>query len=309
MCNQAFIIEGDAQMFGKNCKIYKSWIDEWRKFDNIPYQLDIANIGSSAAANNIDYDLWDEYGYNLAAAPRDMYYDNQVLEQYIDHIKSGGIMLIALMAEDLIVDSYGDEYHNLKYYGYLEPKRIINYSNKTDKYLKRYPGLVEKRFLKMEIKEYIKKVIHWDKIKGKGDKLDLEEHAIAMKNSWYREFGWEEKTEITEEQKKALERSWVILKKDFSCCQKKNILPVVVVLPFSFRLKRLIPKEIIDECLFKYINKAEKEGINVINFWNDDELFQDSCYESSILLNEKGKKIFNRKLRTKIGCFRGNINE
>ena len=96
-------------MFGKKCSTYKNWEEEWIRFRDVPYQLDIANIGSSAASKAIDYSLWNIKGYNMAAVPRDMYYDNQVLEQYIGHLKSGGFFLIVLMAEDFIIDSYGDE--------------------------------------------------------------------------------------------------------------------------------------------------------------------------------------------------------
>ena len=287
-------------MFGKNCKTYKMWKAEWKRFNSVPYDLDVVNLGSSGDANNFDYDLWKIRGYNLASAPQDMYYDNQVLEQYREHLKKGAKVIICLSEFALLVDKYEADCQNYKYYGFMGPHRIPNYSRFKSFLIKQFPGVLDKRLLKMEFKEFLKKILKWDERKKIDHKTMLSERSVNAIKLWKEEFGWSDEIKLSHCQLQAIERSWEILMKDIEYCQEHDLQPLILIPPFNRHLMEKMPNEILDECLWKYVRKAEDGGVRVISFWDDKELQADELYLTLACLNEEGKKLFNKKVQDTI---------
>lgn len=284
-------------MLGKNTDVYRNWVKEKDRYGSMPRHLDVINLGSSCDANNFDYSLWNAIGFNFASAPQDIYYDNQLLEEYGNRVRKGGIVFISLSEFALIVDKYEIEDHNYKYYWYLDANRIQNYSVRKHKMLVKCPGLLDNKYMRLELKSCVKKILKWDKQKGNRKKLGLEEQSAKMLDNWLSEFGWNNGSVIRDEQKKSIDRSWSLIQADIQFCKNNELLPIIVIPPFCSCLKRLMPKEIIEECLWKYIRQLRKAGINVISFWNDDDLQKEEYYSNPILLNDLGKKKFNRKLQ------------
>lgn len=283
-------------MLGRNSEVYKRWKKEWEKYKTVPFNIEVANLGSSGDANNFDYKLWRQQGFNFASAPQDMYYDNQVLEQYAEHLKEGAVVIICLSEFALIVDRYDDDSRSYKYYGYLEPNRIVNYSKGKHFILKIAPGLLNADFIKQEMKEFIKKLLRWDKRKDDSKELQLSIRSRKAMKNWMHEFGWDREKILTPSQHEAIERSWLILERDIELCHNKGFVPMILIPPFNHNLKELMPTDILDDCLWKFISMIKERGIEVLDFWNDEELQRDEYYETSICLNEVGRKKFNKKV-------------
>lgn len=284
-------------MLGKNTNVYKSWIKEKERYLSMSPHLDVINFGSSCDANNFDYRLWSATGFNFASAPQDIYYDNQLLHQYGNRVNPGGIVFISLSEFALVVDKYDIEDHNYKYYWYLDSERIPNYSSQKHKMLVTCPGFLDNKYLKLELKDFVKRMLKWDRKRGQRKEIGLEEQSVKMLNNWFSEFGWNNGCDLRDEQKQSIERSWGMIQEDIEFCKRNGLFPIIVIPPFCSFLINLMPSEIIDECLWKYIRKLENDGIKVISFWNDKELQKPEYYSTPILLNETGKKIFNRKLQ------------
>ncbi len=284
-------------MFGKNSVLYVSWMQEWKRYDEIPDNLDFANLGSTCDANNFDYSYWDGCGFNFASGPQDMYYDNQLLEQYGKHLKKGALVFISISEFAFLVDKYETDYHNYKYYGYVEPQRILNYSDRKAWMIKHCPGLLDNRQMKQEIKSFIKRIL---KLQRNATKASLEARSRQAMANWLHEFGWDDEVKLTDEQRKTLSRSWDIFLKDIEFCDRNGLLPVIVVPPFNIHLKKIMPYNILDECLWDYIELIKKRGIKVVNFWDDKELEDERYYSTPICLNELGKDIFNRRLQKEL---------
>ena len=142
-------------MFGTKSDSYRAWKKEWQRYAQIPEKLDYANLGSTCDLNNYDYKYWSGIGFNFASAPQDMYYDNQLLEQYGFHLKEGAYVFISISEFALLVDKYKTDNHNFKYYGFLEPHRILNYSDRKAKMIKNFPGLLDSRYIKQEGKAFL----------------------------------------------------------------------------------------------------------------------------------------------------------
>lgn len=286
-------------MFGKNSSIYKKWESEWERYKAVPENLKIANIGSSCDANNYDYSLWDIEGFNFASAPQDLYYDNQVLEQYGSHLNENAVVIISLSEFALLVDKYETDYHNYKYYGYIDPIRILNYSKIKSLLIKTVPGLLYRRLIKTEIKETVKKIIGWNSNANK-KVIGMKEQSERMISGWMKEFDWIDGVAIRDEQYDAINRSWNILLNTFSYCQDHKLQAVVVIPPFNGNLKKLMPENILDDCLWKYIKKIEEMGIKVISFWDKEEFEKDCYYDTPICLNKRGIELFNNAVKKEI---------
>lgn len=287
-------------MLGKNCKMYKMWKSEWKRFETVPFELEVVNLGSSGDANNFDYTLWNARGFNLASSPQDMYYDNQILEQYGDHLKKGAIVIICLSEFALIVDKYEADYQNYKYYGYVESNRIPNYSLLKKRLIQYCPGLLDRRCIKMEIKECVKRILKWEENKKTDQTTLLSKRAQKAMKIWADEFGWSNGIEITREQHAAIKRSWAILMKDIDYCKEKDLIPIILIPPFNRHLKDQLPDDILSECLWKYVKRLSEFGIKIISFWDDEELEADKYYSTLACLNTEGKQLFNKKVEEKI---------
>ncbi len=286
-------------MLGKNSDLYKAWQQDWKRYERMPAELTIANLGSTCDANNFDYSYWDMVGFNFASGPQDMYYDNQLLEQYGKRLRKGAVVFICLSEFAFLVDKYKMDYRNYKYYGYVEPGRILNYTPRKAAMIKHCPGLLYSKCLKQEIKGYIKKLLRYEQHKNRSA-APLKDSAKQMMRNWMREFGWENGVRVTAEQRETMARSWSLFMSDIEYCRENDLVPVVVIPPFVDHLKNEMPVGVLDECLWRYIAAIEEQGIRVISFWDDSELANEKYYRTPICLNEDGKKLFNCKLRSAV---------
>lgn len=284
-------------MLGRNTETYRKWKRESARYRSMPQSLDVINLGSSCDENNFDYSLWNLDGFNFASAPQDLYYDNQLLEQYGNRVKSGGIVFISLSEFALIVDKYNIEDHNYKYYWYLDKSRIDNYTAMKQKMLFMCPGLLDRKYLKQEIKTFVKRILHWESKHKTNNGINLDEMSRQMLANWYKEFGWDGEPFIRDDQSLTISKSWELIMNDISFCFKHELIPIIIIPPFCSYLKNIMPMDLIEECLWKYINILKERGIKVISFWDDSDLMDPDLYVNPILLNEIGKKIFNRKLQ------------
>ena len=287
-------------MFGKNSDTYMRWQSEWNKFNSIPNELDIVNLGSTMAASDFDYDLWEQSGvkgFNLASSPQTLYYDLQVLKQYASHIRKGGTVIICLAEYSFLVEKYESDYHNYKYYGYLDSKRILNYSEMTADAVKKKPAKLDPRLSKQETKRIVKKILC---IKSKDKHYDIYVHARQIMTGWKHEFGWDNGYSLTIEQKSTIEHTWSILQDILTFCKENEFTPVVVIPPFASYLKKIMPENILNECLWKYVDLLRNNGIQIIDFWENSNIQQHKFYENSLCLNEKGRYFFNKIVESEI---------
>ncbi len=283
-------------MFGKSTNTYRYWIKEKKRYETVPEILDFANLGSTCDENNYDYSYWKGTGFNFASAPQDMYYDNQLLEQYGSRLRNGAYLFINISEFAFLTDRYETDYHNHKYYGFLDSNRVWGYTRLKSILLKFAPGLLDSRYIKQEVKQILKSVL-----KKKSYTLkSLEQLSIQLMANWKKEFGWNEVVKLSEDQSKTLNRSWDIFMRDISFCKQHNIIPVVVIPPFCKSLIEIMPKEILDVCLWQYITRIREMDIKVVDFWHDIELCDNQYFKTPICLNEKGIKCFNLKLQQEL---------
>lgn len=289
-------------MLGTRSDSYRYWISEQKRYESIPNSLDFANLGSTCDANNYDYSYWNGIGFNFASVPQDMYYDNQLLEQYGSRVKKGGYVFISISEFAFLTDRYDTDYHNHKYYGFLNPQHVWGYTKLKAFLLKHSPGLVDSRYTKQEVKQLINSLLR----KKSPANRTLEEQSIQSMSNWKNEFGWNDEAKLSDAQKETIDRSWNIFLNDISFCKQNDLIPIVVVPSFCEHLKKLMPDHILKECLWRYIERIREMGIQVVDFWNDNELCDEKYYKTPICLNQLGIKLFNTKLQQAVFQERNN---
>lgn len=114
---------------------------DMNKFSDIPYNLELGNIGSSHALYGIDWRVVpDLSAWNLALSGQQYFYDHAVLKQYIDHFAENAVMLICLsyFEIDNILASQGSL---ARYYRILPRKDMDSWSLKEYVFYKLVPVL------------------------------------------------------------------------------------------------------------------------------------------------------------------------
>lgn len=284
-------------MFGRNAKEYRSWIERKKYMDSMPYNLKVVNTGSTAGYKAFDYRYWNVAGYNLGWQPQTLYYDFETLKKFSRHIKEGAKIFICIEEFKLVVDHYPSPNAVLKYYFILEPKQIWGYDKKTEKKLKSVPCLVNGSLLRSEITGVIKDMFH---LQGslpifKSLEEKDEYYSSYYLNMWHREFGWQTgNPKLSEIQVNAVKVNSERLKNMLLYCDAHGWKPIVVILPFSPNINGRLPDTILDECLWKPIEKVKEYGYQVLDLFHNKKLNDYRLYEDGLSFNEKGKRIFNQ---------------
>lgn len=105
------------------------------KFDSVPENLELANLGSSHAYIAFDYstnDFNEMKCFNFALQQQTLDFDHAILKQYIDKFKENGILIISLSPFETngIPDYEFDANSKLRYYQFLKPQYIEFFSIK-----------------------------------------------------------------------------------------------------------------------------------------------------------------------------------
>ena len=125
-----FIVPVVALFFALNALYVNTnyWKGENRinKFDDIPYNLELGNLGSSHTCYGIKYDVEPKINaWNFALDSQRYFWDYGVLKEYIDHFAENAIVLIPISYFG--VTGRGDYSEFRKRYYRILPKESMDY--------------------------------------------------------------------------------------------------------------------------------------------------------------------------------------
>lgn len=299
-CSESLGGYGNNKMFGKNSDVYKGWLEKKTYFDRMPYGIEVANTGSTAGCRAFDYSFWPERGFNLGGMPQTLYYDFEILKKYSGHLKKKAKIFLCIEEFKFLIDHYPDRKSTLKYYFLLEPHQIHGYCEKTKKRLNRFPFLEDRYLARNELVKIGKKILHWqpDIPKFSSDKERDAHYSRYWLDLWFREFSWEWiSPRLSRIQKENIRNNTERLKNMLEYSTGKELEPYIIIVPFSPGISALLPKDIMEECLFEPLELLKQEGYRVIDMFHDKRMHDSSLYEDSISLNDKGRRVFNVVIR------------
>jgi hypothetical protein len=110
---------------GTNYWKYLNGVD---KFNNVPHEIQLANLGSSHGTESFDYTSIPYRTFNFALGNQRYLYDHAILNHYIENFEKDAVLIILVEYFEItqIISDYGNQV--ARYYRFLHKETIPEYS-------------------------------------------------------------------------------------------------------------------------------------------------------------------------------------
>jgi len=260
------------------------------KFSNIPQNIEIANLGTSHGQYAFVYDDLDKVGFNFAMPAQRLYYDEKILEKYIDNFKEDADLIIPIsyISFYLGYDNENFEEFNKMYYPILKAKDIKNLTLSNYLKYKALPILTAESNIKYA---FIKDdTVYEEKIEYRNYTISEEKMELEAKDTATRQLGF------IEEGRKNKEEFAKILDNIIKLSIENIINPVITTTPFTKYYNDYFSEEFLEEFTFTINEVLERyPDVKYLDYSHDErfldhpEFFFDSSH-----LNLTGGKYFTK---------------
>lgn len=285
-----------------NTNGFKNKNQQLEKFNNVPKNLKIVCTGSSYAKYGIDFSVYDGIkGFNFALAPQSLNYDFKILKNYAKLLDDNCIVLIVIPDMLFGFRDYENKYIDFRYYKFLNPKYINDYS-KVNAFLLKYLPILKAGFqIKYLVHDEVfvdeMKVVHY--WKNEDDCTKFAEERIM---------GWQNQFKLkrldVEFLNNRIEKNFTwttnLLKDMLKYCINMKWQPILVIPPCSKILNDKINKNFMNKVLYQNIKRANVYNVPVIDYLYDVEFSDYKLYLWADCLNPEGRKIFTKRLQRDI---------
>lgn len=285
---------------------YQNQIADGLKFrKQIPFNLDICNLGSNSGKFAFSYEGTGLKGENWAVGPQTLSYDFRILKNYSSYLKEGASVLIPLCPLSGCVKDYADDSTNHKYYSFLNPILIVNYSQSTKEKVMHFVNTPLQFSPRTAIKRLIKDVPATNDIMLSSSSMDaesLERDANIFLNSWKREFSISDlDASVSEQNKKCIAYNTNLLTEMISFCLERDLKPVIVLPPTAKALSSKLSEKFRESYIYPLICNASTHQVTFLNYLDDDRFSDDGLFLNSLFLNSKGRKVFTTAVMNELG--------
>ena len=289
-------------MIGKLTSTYKSWKKHSKYLALLPNQLKVVNTGSTPLYNAFDYKLWECKGGNFAYQPQSLYYDIETLKRYSKNLADSAIVLFGIEEFKLCAE-YRDIIRDYKYYLWLDANQILTYKRFRRFLILFFPFIAYPQLIWRDIKSFIKVLIryhvsHMTESSTENDDIRFANYWLKL---WTEEFNWNKGYNLSVEQQNNIEVNKKRLSDAIKKCKEENYKPYIVVPPFSPNLIKILPKRLLQECLWKPITEVAKDHqIEIIDCYHEPVFADWSLYANALTLNINGRVLFNHYIQEKL---------
>ena len=255
-------------------------------------RFDIVNVGSSQPMFAFDYSVTNKLkGSNWAEYPQYFEFDLALLQQYAKHIKRGATVIIPVCVMEFFLG------------GGMVKSAVSRY----------YPVVYRKHLPCCEIKKYLavrypilrhplltKYLIHDNGWKWNGYEVekkpcknteDYLKDAQGFRDRWNAGFKTEiPSLELSDEQKRNIEKNISIISSIVSLCNKKGWKPIICLLPATSYMTSLFTEEFIEKRVVENVRKAAF-NVPFLNYWGDERYMDEKWYMNSFFMNDSGRKM------------------
>lgn len=274
------------------------WKGVTKFWNNIPFNIDVINLGSWPAVHDFLYDGIGIVGRNFALGPQSLKHDYAILMNYFSYLKEGGTVIIPICPFSGLINEYKKE-HTFRYYTILHPATIPDFddSERTKALMvKQNPFKQMPRICIVEtLRELKNKIISRDSMVS----IDYRQSANIFVRDWKAQFGIDdlEKSLSTKHLKEQQYRRSTLVDM-VSFCKERNLKPVIVIPPMHKELSSLLS----DMFYRNYIENLIK-GIDapVYNYMRDERFNSDEYFKNALFLNKIGAGTFTKEFLSKLG--------
>ncbi len=262
------------------------------------FNTEIANFGSTSGVNAFNYDGLPVKGANWAIGSNPISGDLALLKNYFSYLKSEGSIVIfplcpftSLAGSRLIDDD--------RYYTLLYASTIPYYSSSRNKKIADICANPLSIYPVVSIFSDIKHSIFKNKNKiPTRDALKID--AYNWMTGWAKEFSitdWDAPLLLIN--KDAIADCLSVIDEIISFCNARLIKPVFLTPPMSKQLLELYTPNIREKVLTPIEFHFSQKAVWYKNYLEDEEFIDDSSlFANSFLLNDKGAKLFTKKVLT-----------
>lgn len=261
---------------------------------NIPFGLDVVNLGSGAAYHAFDYTATSIKGMNWALSPQSLVYDYNILRNYFSYLREGAVVIITICPFSCLYSQYSKQ-SNFKYYPILHPATIIDFDDdeRTRAYtIRQNPFRYMPLYcIKMTVRDILAFFYH--KLKPYR-KPNLKVTADAMMNGWKSQFEITDISAPLSEKHLAEQKSRrETLDEIILFCKERNLNPVVVIPP----MHKTLTDQFTEVFLANYVDTfLANIDAPVLNCMMDKDIQSDEFFESALFLNKFGARKFTSKI-------------
>lgn len=272
----------------KSTRYYLNSISQLKKFNYVPDNIKLANTGSSHAKYALQYSS-DLNAFNFALQPQSLSYDFRIIKQYISKMQKGCRIALVIAHFSFCFVDYENDRANTKYYFFLDKQYILNYTALKKLIRLKFPlldNLKNIRYVFKDVSETVEDTIDEEK--------KCREEARKRIEGWQKQFRMErfDLKSVTKDMISSFETNVKVVNDMILFCKEHDLMPVIVIPPISEILKKMIPSDLLDTCLYDNINKANSMNIPILDYSNDIRFANCDLYTNSDFLNEKGQKKF-----------------
>ena len=282
--------------FYKNTNHYKNKFIDTHKFKNIPKNLEIVNLGSNQPKFAFDYSQSNILGMNWAVGPQSFEYDFRLLKNFHSHLKIDGKVLITICPFSFFFLDKNKTAHH-KYYNFLDPSFIDNYSIKIKRFYIDFPILTAKKQILRILKD-VKPDNRLELASNPMNNEDIKKDAYKWLNGWIKQFGLKDLShiELSDENKISIDKNITLLKEMISFCKENNYEPVLLVLPVTKELSSVFPDKFMQKYIIDYINNSNEQNAKFLNYWKDERFENPEFYINSFFMNKIGRNKFTEQV-------------
>lgn len=280
-------------IYGLN-KPYKR-IDASKYYDILKFDMlgtayekvQIGNLGSSHGMYNFSYDSIMEKGYvcfNFANTSQSFNYDYAVLKEYIQYMDEGSVLFIPVSYfsfNNEVVNSAEAEAMSIRYYHFLSPKNIPDYSLYVDLTTHRFPVLTAgEDILKILPDLFPALTAH-----AAESDINVEEFARVAGERYSRHFDNKDEYFMPERIRELYEI--------IEFCRENDITPVLITTPLSHYYADLVSQDFLREFQTTINKIASDTGVNYYDYSHDDRFYGNlDHFSDADHLTEEGAAFF-----------------
>ena len=262
---------------------------------NITRNYDIVNLGSNSGKFAFAYENSGLTGSNWAVGPQSLSYDYRVMKNYFSYIRYGGTIIFTMTPFGFCLKDYADDKFNMKYYLFLDPTLIINYSRCKKSLSIAYPlpsSPIE------AIKRLIKDVPADNRLSLTTNSMspeEIEEDAAKWINGWKQQFSISDlEAPVSEQNRDHIAYNTNLLTEMISFCLERNLKPVIVLPPTTKALSSKLSESFRESYIYSIIRNANTHQIPFLNYLDDARFSDNELFFNSFFLNAKGRKVFTQ---------------
>lgn len=272
-----------------------------KKFQNVPKQIEISNLGSSHGLFGFCYgEQKEEETFNFGLVSQSLDYDYRLIQQYRGSLAEGGVMFIVVSYFSLYEEEESEREDflskNKRYYGILSPKYIKEYSFGEHLLADILPVMGTQDNIIYELATSKERGTPAKEVWNRRlSESSPEEIRLDAENSYVRHtehvFGENGKPKFNQRNVKAL---YGIIE----LCREKEIEPVLVTTPYLRAYTEEFRKNDPDylEGFYEFMTNLEREtGAVYLDYSSDVRFDQKYQYFWSVdHLNKEGAILFTR---------------